>query len=75
MEKFRRFLRANVEKHGRIVLWLYALIFLTLMVLLLALVFLAFGALTWRSPEAVLWLTGALVVVIVYTTQFRKDKR
>lgn len=71
MEKFRRFLRRNVEKYGRIALWIYALLFLTLMALLLGLVYFAFGVLAWQNPKAVLWLTGALVVVIVYTTQFK----
>ncbi len=73
MESFRRFLVRYGEKFGKAAWMFYALVFLTVMTGLLALVYLIFGWLMYKSPNAVLVLTGVLVVLIFYF-QFRKKK-
>jgi hypothetical protein len=73
MENFRRMLVQFAEKFGKAAWMFYALVFLTVMAGLLALVYLIFGWLMYKSPNAVLVLTGVLVALIFYF-QFRKKK-
>jgi len=60
------------ERYGRPVLWLYALVFLLLLTGALAGVYLLFGVLIAVSPDAVLLLTGLLVVLIIYANRRRR---
>jgi len=71
METLKRFLRAQVQKYGKPVLLLYALVFLLAMTGMLLAVYLFVGWLTVQSPYGVLALTAVLVALIFYF-QFRK---
>lgn len=71
MRTFIEFLQRQGKRFGKAAWMFYALVFLLLMTALLALVYLIFGWLMYESPDAVLILTGVLVLLIFYT-QWRK---
>jgi CHASE2 domain-containing sensor protein len=71
MKAFREFLLRQGQRFGRAAWMFYALVFLLAATLLLGLVYLLFGWLIYVSPNAVLVLTGILVVLILYTQRRR----
>ena len=73
VETFRRFLVRYGERFGKIAWMFYALVFLLVMAGVLGAVYLVFGWLMYKSPNAVLILTGVLVALIFYF-QFRRKR-
>ncbi|WP_345987133.1 hypothetical protein WCX18_08230 [Sulfurimonas sp. HSL1-2] len=71
MDAFRDFLLRQGRRFGRAAWMFYALVFLLAATLLLGLVYFLFGWLIYVSPNAVLVLTGILVVLILYTQRRR----
>ncbi|MHC3995420.1 hypothetical protein ACXWTF_11380 [Thiomicrolovo sp. ZZH C-3] len=71
MEAFKQFLVRQGRRFGRAAWMFYALVFLLAATLLLGLVYLIFGWLIYVSPNAVLVLTGVLVLLIFYTQRRR----
>ncbi|WP_345984653.1 hypothetical protein WCX49_08420 [Sulfurimonas sp. HSL-1656] len=72
MDTFRDFLLRQGRRFGRAAWMFYALVFLLAATLLLGLVYLLFGWLIYVSPNAVLVLTGLLVILIFYTQRRRR---